>query len=145
MKRNRLDRFSKTIWIVTLAGTLTSANVFAGGGGSGWTQCSAKEVGYTYSFRGYTQDLDVGEMLTVFVNTATSREYGQYLIEYIDLSQNIGTIELNYAPNENHTNRGTDFGHMKIEYLSSSALKDIRVTFTKDGHGKSSSVTCITD
>ena len=103
------------------------------------------EIGYIHSFRGYTQDLDIGETITVSVNAVGSEEYGLYLVESIDLSQDIGIIELNYVPNKKHADRGTDFGRMKIEYHSSSALKDIEVTFTKDGIDKSSSVTCITD
>jgi hypothetical protein len=89
--------------------------------------------------------LDIGETIKVSVNALGSEVYGLYLVESIDWSQDIGTIELSYVPNKKLSNRGTDFGRMKIEYLSDSALKDIEVTFTKDGIDKSSSATCITD
>ena len=145
MKQNEIFGFFTLIWAFAVGGALTSLTAFAGGGGSGWTRCSAMEIGYIYSFRGYTQDLDIGETITVSVNAVGSEEYGLYLVDSIDLSQDIGIIELNYVPNKKHADRGTDFGRMKIEYLSSSALKDIKVTFTKDGIDKSSSVTCITD
>jgi hypothetical protein len=144
MKKNsNFGLFSVAAAIVT--GAVTSSSVYAGGGGSGWTICSAKEIGYSYQFRGYTQGLEIGETVDVFVNAMAGKEYGLYQVESIDLSQDIGIIELSYLPSRKHLNRGADFGSMKIEYLSSSALKDIRVTFTKNGLDKSSSATCITD
>lgn len=126
--------------------TTVGSSAFAGGGGSGWTQCYAKELGYIYSFSGYTQSLAVGKTITVFTNSPSTKEYGHYRINSIDLSQDIGVVELSHVPDtQSNASKDTDFGNMKVEYFSNSALKDIKVTFTKDGLDNTSNVNCITD
>ena len=124
MKQNKIFGFFAVIWLFAVGGALTSLTAFAGGGGSGWTHCSAKEIGYIYSFRGYTQDLDIGETIKVSVNALGSEEYGLYLIESIDLSQDIGTIELNYVPNKKLANRGTDFGR-RTRFFAGDSVTDL--------------------
>ena len=135
--------------ILSLIIALGSSNAFAGGGGSGWTQCYAKELGYSYSFSGYTQSLAVGKMMTVFTVSPNTKEYGYYRVDSIDLSQDVGTIELSHLPDTDTSPKvstDTDFGNMKIEYFSNSAIKDIRVTFSKNGvDSVSNAVTCTTD
>jgi hypothetical protein len=132
--------------LALLMGTAVGSSAFAGGGGSGWTQCYAKELGYIYSFSGYTQSLVVGKTITVFTNSPSTKEYGYYRINSIDLSQNVGVVELSHVPDtQSNASKDTDFGKMKIEYFSNSALKDIKVTFTKDGLDNTSNVNCITD
>lgn len=122
--------------------TTVGSSAFAGGGGSGWTQCYAKELGCSYSFSGYTQSLAIGKTITVF----TAKEYGRYKIDSIDLSKDVGVIGLSHVPDtQSNASQDTDFGNMKIEYFSNSALKDIKVTFTKDGSDKTSNVTCRAD
>jgi hypothetical protein len=132
--------------VLTMTAAIASSSAFAGGGGSGWTQCYAKELGYIYSFSGYTQSLAIGETINVFTSSANNKEYGHYKINSIDQSQDIGIIELSHVPDtQNNVSQDTDFGNMKIEYFSDSALKDIKVTFTKNGLEQTSHVTCITD
>lgn len=131
---------------IHLAIALASSSAFAGGGGSGWTQCYAKELGYAYSFNGYTQSLAVGKTITVFTNSPDTRKYGYYQITSMDLNSDVGVVELNHVLDaQPNASEDTDFGSMKIEYFSSSALKDIKVTITKDGSDQTSNVTCITD
>lgn len=137
-------KYFKKLAVLTV--TLVSLSAFAGGGGSGWTHCYAKELGYIYSFSGYTQSLAVGKTITVFTNSLNNKVYGRYQINSIDLSQDIGVIELSHVPDtQSNASKDTDFGNMKIEYFSHSALNDIKVTFTKDGSDQTSNVTCITD
>ncbi len=131
---------------VPFAAALMCTTAFAGGGGSGWTQCSAKELGYDYSFSGYTQSLALGKMITVFMNSPSAKEYGRYKIDFIDLSQDVGVVELSHVPEtQMNASKDTDFGKMKIEYFSNSAVKDIKVTFTKDGLNNTSNVLCMTE
>lgn len=59
--------------VLSAAAALFTSNAFAGGGGSGWTQCNAKELGYTYSFSGYTQSLGVNKVITVFTSSSESK------------------------------------------------------------------------
>ncbi|HWU44898.1 MAG TPA: hypothetical protein VN132_15705 [Bdellovibrio sp.] len=128
--------------VMTLAIALAGSSAFAGGGGIGWTQCYAKDLGLSYSFDGYTQSFAVGKIITVF----TTNEYGHYRINSVDLNGKVGVVELSHVPDsQNNAAKDTDFGNMKIEYFSNSALKDIQVTFTKDGLNKKSAVTCATD
>ncbi len=136
--------FIKSLLPVVVA--LVSSSAFAGGGGSGWTQCYAKELGYIYSFDGYTQSLTLGKTIMVFMSSPNSKEYGHYKIDSIDLSHNVGAVELSYVPDtQSSAAKDTDFGKMKIEYFSNSAVKDIKVTFTKEGRDNTSNVYCITD
>ena len=123
---------------ITFAGT----NALAGGGGSGWTQCYIKELGLSYNFSGYTQSLTAGKVMTVF----TSTTYGHYRIDSIVNDQPVGVIKLSYVPDsQKSTNKDTNYGRMKIEYFSNSALKDIKVTFLKDGHTLMGNTTCMTN
>lgn len=94
--------------------TAVGSSAFAGGGGSGWTQCYAKELGYIYSFSGYTQSLAVGKTITVFTNSPSTKEYGHYKIDAINLSQDVGAVELSHVPDvQSNASKDTDFGKMK--------------------------------
>ena len=138
----------KALIITVLAGALTlTSTAFAGGGGTGWTQCYVKDVGLSYSFDGYTQSLSVGKKIIVFSVTDAQKEYGYYQIDSINLSSKVGVIELSHSPSDdtNNKSKDTDFGNMKIEYFSNSALKDIKVTFSKDGHSSAGEALCTTD
>ena len=129
---------------MALSIALTSSFAFAGGGGSGSTQCYAQELGYIYSFSGYAQSLAVGKTLTVFKYSPGFNEYGHYQIDSLNLSQEVGVVELSYLPDtQGNASTDTNYGSMKIEYFSDSALKDIKVTFTKAGIQKTSNVTCV--
>lgn len=131
---------------ISVAVALISSSAFAGGGGSGWTQCYAKELGYIYSFSGYTQSLAAGKTITVFTNSRSTKEYGHYKIDSIDFSQDVGVIKLSHVPDtRSNASKDTDFGNMKIEFFSNSALKDIKVTFTKDGLDRTGNALCTTD
>lgn len=131
--------------VLTLSFAIVSSSAIAGGGGSGWTQCYAKELGYSYYFNGYVQSLEVGEYLTVSTVSEADKKYSRYKVDFIDLSQDIGIVELSHAADDKNSSKDSDFGKMKIEYLSNSALSDIRVTFSKIGVNESSSVKCLTD
>lgn len=134
----------KPTLVVVMA--FASLSAFAGGGGSGWTQCYANELGYAYSFSGYTQSLAVGKTITVWSTLPNAKQYGYYKIDSIDLNGDVGIVDLKHvADNSTNVSIDTDFGNMKIEYFSNSALKDIKVTFTKEGLDKTSNVTCGTD
>ena len=127
-----------------LSSSLLSVSAFAGGGSRTWTYCNVKDLGLSYSFNRWISSLQVGDKLTVLPADGL---YGLYKVEFIDLSLDIGVVELSHSLNPDYpADKNIDFGKMKIEYLSNSALKDIQVTFTKDGVEKvGSNVSCIAD
>lgn len=129
---------SKKIQLLIFSAMISflSSTAVAGGGGSGWTQCSISRMGLTYSFKSYIRSLQVGEIITVLTKVPDDKTFGLYVVDSIDLSKQVGVVELSHIlkhPFYAHSADNTDFGKMKIEYLSFSALKDIRVTFEKDG------------
>lgn len=115
--------------------------------GDAKTRCAAKEIEYRYDFKGYISTLSVGDSITVYNSLTSHQGYGSYRVDSLDLrSGQVGTVNLSHKPrSQNGITNEIDFGDMTIEYFSIHALKDIKVTFTKDSVKKSSWVNCTAD
>ncbi len=60
----------------------------------------------------------VGKTITVFTNSPSTKEYGHYKIDSIDLSQDVGVVELSHVPDTQSNASGLAPRSVEIDRVS---------------------------